>query len=197
MNGVVHVGAHKGEEIPDYIAEGRSPIICFEPLYLDFPHENGNKDVTVVFAALGNVGGYMTLRIPRHLHDPNELDTQSASGLVLIHGRAIANGWTPTECVTQTVPVMRFDNWAEHNGFKRGSCSLLAIDVQGMELQVLQGFGEYLMDFTEIIAECSDLPLYEGGAYASQVARFLHDHGFDQVSPTLRHGDVKFIRSHA
>lgn len=193
MNGVVHVGAHRGEEVPGYLAEGRSPIICFEPQYLDFPH----KDVTVVYSALGNLDGLMTLRIPRHLHDQDELDTQSASGLVLIPDRARANGWTPTECVKQTVPVIRFDSWAEHVGFNSGSCSLLAIDVQGMELQVLIGFGEYLKGFSEIIAECSELPLYEGGAYTNQVARYVADCGFTQVSPTVRHGDVKFIRSQA
>lgn len=191
MKGVVHVGSHRGEELEQYFSEGRSPIICFEP------QELMAKDsrVHIVYMALGERSGRMKLRIPRHLHDPNELDTQSASGLMLIPDRARDIGWTPTECVVQGVHVIRFDEWAKLCRFESGSCSLLAIDVQGMELQVLRGAGEYLEGFDEIVAECSQPPIYEGGASTSEVAKFLKKYGFKQASPTVPHGDIKFIRS--
>jgi len=189
-NGVVHVGAHKGEEVADYIAEGRSPIICFEPQNL-----RGNTSAGGFFRiALGNYNGTMNLHIPHHLHDTQERDTMSASGLPLIPENAKANGWTPTECDLVVAPVERFDDWAKREGFEDGSCSLLVIDVQGMEMQVLEGFGEFLANFRELKIECSEPPLYMGGASASEVVAFLSRRGFSTNSPMLRHGDIHFSK---
>lgn len=181
MNGVVHVGAHRGEEIPQYIAEERSPIVCFEPQALEG---------VSIRLALGEASGELVLRIPRHLHGEG-MDTMSASGLPLIPENAMANGWTPTECESITVPIERFDAWAEREGFQR-NCSLLVIDVQGMELQVLRGFGDYLNDFTDLKIECSEPALYDGGASASEVVDFLAERGFSAQTEVLRHGDIYF-----
>ena len=188
-NGVVHVGAHKGEEVPGYIAEGRSPIICFEPQNL------GTISSGALFRiALSDFDGVMEFRIPHHLHVTPDRDTQSGSGLVLIKKNAIANGWTPTPVDTCIVQVSRFDTWADREGFQSSSSSLLAIDVQGMELQVLRGFGDYLNDFTELKIECSNPPLYEGGAGATEVIEYLRHFGFNPTTPVVRHGDITFRR---
>ena len=32
ITGIVHVGAHYGEEIPSYLEQGIKKIVCFEPL---------------------------------------------------------------------------------------------------------------------------------------------------------------------
>lgn len=191
LKGVVHVGAHKGEEVPEYIAQGRSPIILFEPQPLSWDKP---LEVQLVVSALGDHTSRLIMRIPHDLHVTNELDTQSASGLALIPERAIANGWTPTRCGLLNVQQVRFDEWAMRNEFVLGSCSLLVIDVQGMELQVLHGFGAHLDGFEEIVVECSDPPLYEGGAHASAVVRFLAQRGFKQSSPVVAHGDIRFVK---
>jgi FkbM family methyltransferase len=190
-NGVIHVGSHRGEEVPGYLSERRSPIICFEPQELGWYPPVG---VQLVRCALSDVSGSMTLRIPHHLHQTPERDTQSASGLMLIAERAIANGWTPTPCDFRSVNTIRFDEWAQSSGFDNESCSTLVIDVQGMELQVLKGFGHYLEGFSMIVAECSEPALYEGGAAASEVIWFLKSHGFQQTSPVIQHGDIIFER---
>jgi len=197
-NGVIHVGAHKGEEVPQYLAKGRSPIILFEPQEIwDAP-----EGVLLIHCALSDRGGWrMLLDVPYHLQGEG-LDTQSATGLPLIHERAIANGWTPSpkhEYID--VPVERFDEWVSPLGWERrfgclrGSCSLLVIDVQGMELQVLKGFGDYLYDFHELQIECSSPALYEGGADAREVVSYLRDRGFAAASPILQHGDICFVRT--
>lgn len=188
-NGVVHVGAHKGEEVPEYLAQGRSPIVCFEPQPLRWVPPAG---VQLVRIALSDVAGALEMRIPHHWHTTIERDTMSASGLPLIPERAIANGWTPTPWDTLTVPMRRFDVWADENSFISGSCTVLYIDVQGMELQVLKGFGAYLKDFQEMIIECSSPPLYGGGADANEVIEFLCTLDFTATTPVLRHGDIRF-----
>lgn len=193
MNGVVQVGAHAGEEVNGWLDEGRKPIYCFEPQPMLRIHRF-STDVTWSPIALASVSRrVLPLSIPQHLTEAEGMDTQSASLLELIPDRAIENGWTPTPVEKIMVPVQRFDYWAPRNCFQR-SCTLLKIDVQGYELQVLEGFGDYLKDFSEIVVECSSPPLYRGGSDATEVEEFLGRHGFRRMTPILQHGDVKYIR---
>jgi FkbM family methyltransferase len=194
MNGVIHVGGHFGEEVDGYLDEGRSPIILFEPQ--DLPHKHRvSSDVIWVQAALGDDNEIANLHIPQHLTAAEGMDTQSASLLGLIEERAVANGWVPTACATIPVAVMRFDQWARKNVYVRHMCTLLKIDVQGMEMQVLRGFGDYLKSFESIVVECSCPALYWGSYCAHDVEHELFSQGFLRQSQILRHGDVRFLRS--
>ena len=56
--------------------------------------------------------------------------------------------------------------------------ALLKLDVQGFELQVLQGCGALLQRFAHVYVECSFVELYENQALASEVVRYLCDSGF-------------------
>lgn len=188
MKGVVHVGAHLGEEVPRYVAEGRDPIICFEPLSFGplFEHP-----INWISFGLHDVTGHFILRVPKHLHD-DSLDTQSSSMFKLINERARAIGWTPSQFENEVmIFCVRFDEWARRVGFKR-DCSLLVIDVQGAELNVLRGFGDYLQDFSELKIECSQPAVYHGGADAKEVVHFLDEQGFEAITPILTHGDIEF-----
>ena len=68
--------------------------------------------------------------------------------------------------------------------------SLLKIDVQGGELEVLQGAGDLLHSLGWVYVELSLEEFYLGQPLASEVITFLRDHDFDLVDtgPTLRHG---------
>jgi FkbM family methyltransferase len=191
MNGVVHVGGHKGEEVPEYLSQNRSPIVLFEPQDLNWTPPKG---VMLVNSALGEFSGKTQLRVPHHLHDTPERDTQSSSGLVLIDEMARKIGWTPTKYDIIEVDIIRFDRWADSNGFESELFDLLSVDVQGMELQVLKGFGSYINGFKDIIIECSEVPIYEGGAPAQEVVDFLSEMGYSRQSPILPHGDIKFTK---
>lgn len=190
MSGIVHVGAHRGEEIAGYLAEGKVPVICFEPLW----EKEQEPGVLWVHSALSDVSGSLVMRVPRHLTEEEGFDTQSASGLDLIPERAVEIGWTPTgrHCISCT--AVRFDEWASENGYHPELCSHLVIDVQGMELQVLKGFGDYILGFNSLKIECSSPPLYKGGASAEEVIEYLRWFGFLPTSGTLQHGDITFER---
>jgi FkbM family methyltransferase len=56
--------------------------------------------------------------------------------------------------------------------------SLLKLDVQGFELQVLAGCEALLSRFEWIYVECSFIELYEGQALADEVIAWLHERGF-------------------
>lgn len=56
--------------------------------------------------------------------------------------------------------------------------SLLKIDVQGFELDVLQGCEDILNKFSHLYIECSFIELYEGQALAHQVISWLEQRNF-------------------
>ena len=178
-----------GEELAGYFAADRSPIICFEPQEVDWPFTP--EDATLVRVALSDVDGWMTLQVPERLHHDG-WDTQMASGLSPIPAMWLRMGWAPTPIDYMPVHMMRFDTWARQVVFASGSCDLLVIDVQGMELQVLQGFGSYLDGFHTIIVECAEEPCWFGQSSTELVASFLSTRGFKQATPTLACGDVRF-----
>ena len=56
--------------------------------------------------------------------------------------------------------------------------SLLKIDVQGYELEVLRGCESLLDRFAAVYVECSFVELYDGQALAHEVIDWLHQRGF-------------------
>jgi FkbM family methyltransferase len=58
------------------------------------------------------------------------------------------------------------------------SASLLKIDVQGFELDVLQGCEDILQKFSHLYIECSFIELYEGQALAHQIIAWLEERNF-------------------
>ncbi len=58
------------------------------------------------------------------------------------------------------------------------SASLLKIDVQGFELDVLQGCEDILDKFSHLYIECSFIELYEGQALAHQIIAWLEQRRF-------------------
>lgn len=57
--------------------------------------------------------------------------------------------------------------------------ALLKIDVQGFELQCLEGCRELLPYFKYLYVECGFQELYVGQAHASRLIQFIFDQGFD------------------
>lgn len=59
------------------------------------------------------------------------------------------------------------------------SPSLLKLDVQGFELQALEGCVTQLSRFSWVYAECSFIELYAGQALAGEIVSWLRERGFD------------------
>jgi len=203
VGGVIHVGANDGAEIPEYLAAGRVPVLAFEPnpeLFSELVarYRNEAHRVAVAGVALGHFNGWHRLWIPRHLHAPTD-DSQSASLLRADRQSPYDWGGRDLEGRYVDVNVARFDTWLwshplAQDWWTQGRFADLVIDVQGYELQVLKGFGDLLDKLDRITVECSEVPIYEGGAAASDVAAHLAQYGFGCDSPLVPHGDVHFSR---
>jgi FkbM family methyltransferase len=180
IRGVVHVGANDGFEIQFYLALGAELVVAFEPLISASSKlfENYGSDVRVELfnCALGDHEYWQELTIA-----PG--DGQGSTFLPEVTQSFKAAG-------TQSTLVRRFDSM----GIDIAPCNTLVVDTQGMELQVLKGFGEQLAHFDFLNIECSRVPLYVGGAPAQEVIDYLAEQGFDQDTPIVDHDDIMFVR---
>jgi hypothetical protein len=91
----------------------------------------------------------------------------------------------------ESVKLERLDERSELLDAASGSW-LLKIDVQGAELQVLQGSRDLLGRFQVVYVECSFREMYRGQALVAQVEEYLSKHGFELSrlrNPTFVNGD--------
>jgi 2-O-methyltransferase len=185
LHGVVHVGAHEGGEIPLYQELGLN-ILCFEPLdeavtafKLKYP------DVKIEKLALGDKNGMAYLNVSG--------DGAFAQASSLLNFKPENYGMTGDLLKRQLTAVARFDTYAEQHDIDPANYDTLVIDTQGSEMDVLGGFGPLIRAFDFLLVECSEVPLYEGGAPAADIIAYLADYDFDQDSPTQRHEDIAFV----
>ncbi len=191
LHGVVHVGAGDGYEVPFYRELGLDPVICFEPLAdarRRFKERNPTESECLPYA-LSDFNGTAQLNIA-----PG--DGQDSSLLEEVKPVPDRVRRLPQE----TVEVIRFDAWTGKGWgwdklWTNGTVDTLVIDVQGAELQVLKGLGDWLNQFRYLNIECSKVPIYKTGASAQEVIDFLTKAGFTAVTPISEHDDILFVHS--
>jgi FkbM family methyltransferase len=185
LQGVIHVGANDGEEIEYYLALGAPYVVAFEPI------NDAYQFLTHKWTGYGALRPYNVVVMPYALGDENK------DGVICItagdgKGSSLLKELDSPYRIekTQRVVVRRFDSFP----FALDGFNTLVVDVQGMELDVLKGFGRKLNKFSFINIECSEKVQYEGGVDAATVVQYLDSMGFQQDSPIVSHDDVMFIR---
>jgi FkbM family methyltransferase len=191
VHGLIHVGANDGAEVPWYQAQGIRPIVCFEPhpdaLRRASERFSGQPDIWFIGCGLGATSGAVEMTIPEDGDD----EKTSRYAPVPTDGHE----WTKVGPGSRlTLPIMRFDEWQEGARLAMSTINTLVVDAQGMELEVLEGFGHQLNWFTFLAIECSEKPVYDGEPSAQQVIEWLRARGFVQATEIREHDDVCFIR---
>jgi FkbM family methyltransferase len=201
LHGVIHVGMNDGEEITWYWHVGRLPVLGFEPIYSaymaclkNYAPEIASGQVYISNCALGNKSEALKMTVSEF---NGVWDTKGATGLGQIPAEnAIKMGWIPnTKTAEEMVVCSRFDDWVGINDWALAPYDTLVIDVQGMELQVLEGFGRYIYQMKYLMIECSETPLWNGEASGQEITNWLEKRGFTRDSPIVSHNDVMFIRT--
>lgn len=201
--GVLHVGAHLGEEVAAYLEAGFSPVVLIEAnpgLHAELLSRfAGEERVKVFSCAIAAENGVADLR----LHTSRSGSVEPASILPLGRFKEIVK--TLQTPATIRVPCYSLDSFLDRNGFLPQQFSLLNVDVQGAELLVLAGARHTLESIDAVIAEVSLVELYEGGALEGAVVEFLGALGFsrvesvyhtlhDDASTFLAWGECLFLR---
>jgi FkbM family methyltransferase len=127
----------------------------------------GDAQVKLYEAAIGPVRGETTIHISKR-DDSSSLLPITAKQDALFPGTA--------EIGTTTVSVGPLHDFVSED--RIGPPALLKLDVQGFELQALQGCESLLHRFAYVYAECSFVELYGNQALADEVIAWLRERGF-------------------
>lgn len=187
IKGIIHVGAHYGEEIEEYVNNGIQEIILFEPLgecfeILQRKIFDLNANIAGYQVALGSSPGTAEMYIS---------DNQMQSSSILKpkvhlthHPHVKFNG-------TEEVEVDMLDN------FDTKDYNFLNMDVQGYELEVLKGGTETLKHVDYVYCEVNRDELYEGNAYIRDIDDFLSKYDMIRVETNWEGdlwGDALYIK---
>jgi FkbM family methyltransferase len=189
ITGIVHIGAHYGEEIGEYVNNGIQNIIVFEPLSKNFDVlaqnlRNVNADIQGYQVALGSQSGKAVMHLSSN-------EAQSSSILkpkehLSHHPDVLFEG-------TEEVEVDVLDNYDLKN------INFINIDVQGYELEVFRGAKNSLNQIDYIYCEVNRGEMYEGNPMVEDLDEFLGDYGFGRVethwpADWYKWGDALYIK---
>ncbi|WP_170169857.1 FkbM family methyltransferase [Nocardioides aurantiacus] len=170
---VLDVGANTGQFASQIRRLGYDgTIVSFEPLSnaLRVISQIAARDEkwTIQPYALGDVEQHLDIHVTRNL----------VSSSILEQGELLSRidpGSTPVD--TERILVRRLDS-VYPDLVPRGARTLLKIDTQGYERQVLLGAGEWLETIAAVHLEVSLVELYGGEFLLSEALEFLESRGF-------------------
>lgn len=176
ITGVIHVGAHYGEEIVDYLDNGIEEMILFEPLKNNYEILKQKAisvrdrlivgDIEIHNVALGPEETRTTMFV-----SSNE---QQSSSILKPKQHLIQhpNVLFPT---TEEVEVKTLDS------FNTYEYNFLNMDVQGYELEVLKGSIYTLEQIEYVYCEVNRAEVYECNAFIEEIDEFLLSYNLHRV----------------
>lgn len=171
IKGIIHIGAHYGEEISEYISNGIQDIILFEPLSENFDIlservKNLNANIEGYQIALGSKKGAVTMYVS---------DNEKQSSSILKPKVHLTHHPHVKFPLTETVDVHLLDDYDCKN------YNFINMDVQGYELEVLKGGSKVLKQVDYVYCEVNRDEVYEGNAYVEELDNFLFHYGMKRV----------------
>lgn len=180
--GVLHVGANIGEEAALYDSLGIKKVIWIEANSDLFPKLTDNisryPDHVAYHFAAGNVNQTVTLNIASNGGQSSSLlemgtHQQSHPDVHYIAGMEVG--------------MFRIDH--DLGSGELNNCDFLNVDVQGVELQVLQGMGKLSQQFRWAYTEVNQREVYQGCTLIDSLDAFMMDLGLRRVE-TVWVGDA-------
>jgi len=189
IKGILHVGAHYGQEYPDYEKHAIKNMIFFEPsvssykeLLKTLPKKRNIKTFNI---ALGNEVGEKEMYV--------ETANRGMSSSLLepgTHSTLYPNIKFDTR---EMVKIDKLDNI----DFDRSLYNMINIDVQGFELEVFKGATKTL-EFVDIIyTEINLEEVYVKCCQVEDLDNFLKQFGFVRVltqAPNKTWGDALYLK---
>lgn len=173
INGVLHIGAHYGQEYSDYAKQGITNMIFFEPVQSNYKRLlvvlPKNENIKTFNIALGNETGEKEMYI--------ETANHGMSCSLLEPGLHLSQYPHITFDTKEVVKIDRLDNI----DFDRQKYDMMNIDVQGYELEVFKGSIKTLKTIDIIYCEINFEEVYKGCGLAEDVDNFLKKFGFIRI----------------
>jgi FkbM family methyltransferase len=184
IDGVLHVGAHYGQELPLYRELNLSPIVLIEavPEICEELLKNVRPGERVIQVAVGNKD---LVDMEMYVDEANQGGSSSILKPVL-HLSQYSHITFPKK---RTVTVWKIDS------LNLPQCNFLNIDIQGYELEALKGATEYLKGVDFIMVGVNRDEVYENCARVEELDEFLSS--FERVATDWAGGawgDAFYIR---
>jgi FkbM family methyltransferase len=193
IRGIIHIGAHAGSEIVEYLRLGAERILMIEAnptlaqrltdLVADFPQ------ITVVHCAITDSDGPIDFHLLKN--------DQCSSILPVSEIRSQVTDMSEIGIVQ--VPGRRLDRLLEERGFTTGDFNILNIDIQGAELLALNGAETTLSSIDAINIEINFVEQYVGSAQIEDVDDHLESRGFRRIAIATPYepswGDAFYVRT--
>lgn len=187
IGGVIHIGAHYGEEDAIYQKMNIRKKIYFEPLTKNF---NILKKTVTPESILYNLAlGSEEKMVDMYVETAN--NGQSSSILkpdihLKQYPHIVFNG-------TERVPMKTLDSLSVSSTY-----NFINIDVQGYELEVFKGSTKTLKGIDVIMSEINRDSVYENCARVEDLVKFLKPYGFilvEEYWAGITWGDGLFIKN--
>lgn len=187
VRGIIHVGAHYGQEYADYARAGIREVVFIEPCAKAFQVLKDTygevPGVSLINSACGAEFSVAQMNV--------EQANQGMSNSLLKPAGHLQQYPSIQFTETEEVEVHPLDEFE----LFRCVMNLLVMDVQGYELEVLRGATETLRHIDYIYTEVNRDEVYEGCAKVHQLDEFLTD--FQRVETNWAGGtwgDAWYIR---
>ena len=188
VSGVIHIGAHYGEEVSNYVNLGIDDIVLFEPLKENFEVLKNNvselnANITGYCVALGNKNQNVNMFL-----SSNNLESSSVLKPKIhlnLHPEVVFSG-------EESVEMKRLDDFSFEN------YNFINLDVQGYEMEVLKGAEKTLENIDYLYCEVNRNEVYEGNAYIEEIDNYLSNYNMKRVETSWWYdgpwGDALYIK---
>jgi FkbM family methyltransferase len=188
VSGVIHIGAHYGEEVSNYMNLGIDDIVLFEPLEENFEILKNNvselnANITGYCVALGNKNQNVNMFL-----SSNNLESSSVLKPKVhldLHPEVVFSG-------EELVEMKRLDDFSFKN------YNFINLDVQGYEMEVLKGAEKTLENIDYLYCEVNRNEIYEGNAYIEEIDEYLLNYKMRRVETSWWYdcdwGDALYIK---
>ena len=187
VKGVLHIGAHFGQENSVYQELDYANKVFFEPLKNNYKVLCENvKDSVLYNVALGSKSSIKTMFV--------ESANQGQSSSLLkpkFHLKQYPHITFPDR---EEVKVETLDNIPLGKGFY----NFINMDVQGYELEVLKGATDTLKHIDYLMCEVNRAEVYENCCMVEEIDGFLKSYGLERVETSwegVTWGDAFYVKS--
>tara|TARA_B100000131_G_scaffold229811_1_gene221610 strand:- start:478 stop:1119 length:642 start_codon:yes stop_codon:yes gene_type:complete len=201
VTGIIHVGAHRGEEVEQYADMGAKTVIWVEPnpdVFKEMKHFLTSVGASIDSHAFEYaVSDVDHDNVDFHLYYGPDAGfmrgNKGCSSLLKAKGRF--ESWHQETIKVETITI---DTLLTENDFKPSDFQLLNLDVQGAELLALKGASEVLKYVKYVATEATwQNPDYVDNVMYDDLKSFLESKGFIETE-IVNHGpdwgDVLFVK---
>lgn len=171
VSGAIHVGAHHGTEINEYLRCGAEKVVCFEPIKSSFEilKKYESEKVLLFNCALGEIE---KKDVTMHVSSGDKCSSSILEPMehLIDHPTIFFNEY-------ELVNMHTLDQYID----KIKGCNYLSIDVQGYEYEVLQGSNETLKFIDYIYLEVNRGQTYKNNRLVEDIDALLLSYDIHRV----------------